>query len=89
MISLLICFIEISSQACLPHLSRQPDLLQAIVMSLVDRTVELAQDQSGTFFLQRLMGVLAHYPDTISHHLMLEDIIKNIRQLVGTEPGSR
>ena len=58
-------------------------------MSLVDRTVELAQDQSGTFFLQRLMGVLAHYPDTISHHLMLEDIIKNIRQLVGTEPGSR
>ena len=70
-------------------MSRQSDLLQAIVMSLVDRTVELAQDQSGTFFLQRLMGVLAHYPDTISHHLMLEDIIKNIRQLVGTEPGSR
>ena len=58
-------------------------------MSLAGRTVELAQDQSGTFFLQRLMGVLAHYPDTVSLHLMIEDIIRNIDQLVLTEPGSR
>ena len=58
-------------------------------MSVAGRTVELAQDQSGTFFLQRLMGVLAHHPDTISLHLMMEDIIRNIGQLVDTEPGSR
>ena len=76
-------------QACLPHLSRQPDLLQTIVMSLAGRIVELAQDQSGTFFLQRLMGVLAHYPDTVSLQLMIEDIIRNIDQLVLSEPGSR
>ena len=76
-------------QACLRHLSRQPNLLQTIVMSVAGRTVELAQDQSGTYFLQRLMGVLGHHTDTISLHLMMEDIIRNIGQLVVTEPGSR
>jgi len=78
------------AQACLPHLTPSPTALLDLVNCLLDHTAMLGQHQCGTFFLQRLVGVLStHYPGSAAACLLQEDILSNLSQLVITEPGSR
>ena len=66
-----------------------PDLLHTMVMSIIGRTTKLAQHQAGTFFLQKLVSVLPHFPSHVGLHLLYEDVLANFAKLVTTEPGSR
>jgi len=78
------------AQACLPHLTPNPTALLALVTSVQGYTAMLGQHQCGTFFLQRLVGVLStHYPGSGAACLLQEDILASLSQLVITEPGSR
>merc|ERR1719369_1414649 len=78
------------AQACLPHITPSPDILMALVNALLGHTAMLGKHQCGTFFLQRLVGILStHYPGSATTCLLQEDILANITQLVITEPGSR
>ena len=76
-------------KACLSHLIDFPDMLHTLVMSVIGKTTDLAQHQSGTFFLQKLVSVLNHFPSHVGLHLLYEDVLANFDQLVTTEPGSR
>eukprot|EP00092_Neocalanus_flemingeri_P018265 GFUD01019766.1.p1 GENE.GFUD01019766.1~~GFUD01019766.1.p1 ORF type:complete len:775 (+),score=242.89 GFUD01019766.1:32-2326(+) len=78
------------AQACLPHLTPSPTSLLALVNCLLGYTATLGQHQFGTFFLQRLVGVLStHYPGSGAACLLQEDILSSLPQLVTTEAGSR
>merc|ERR1711942_618627 len=78
------------AQACLPHITPSPSTLMAMVNALLGNTVMLGKHQCGTFFLQRLVGILCtHYPGSATTCLLQEDILANIAQLIITEPGSR
>ena len=78
------------AQACLPHLTPNPTALLSLVNSLLGYTAMLGQHQCGTFFLQRLVGVLStHYPGSGAACLLQEDILASLSQLVVTEQGSR
>merc|ERR1711942_85631 len=78
------------AQACLPHITPSPTTLLAMVNALLGNTVMLGKHQCGTFFLQRLVGILCtHYPGSATTCLLQEDILANIAQLIITEPGSR
>jgi len=62
----------------------------ALVNALLGHSAMLGKHQCGTFFLQRLVGILStHYPGSATTCLLQEDILANIAQLVITEPGSR
>merc|ERR1712179_895278 len=64
--------------------------LMALVNALLGHSAMLGKYQCGTFFLQRLVGVLStHYPGSATTCLLQEDILANMAQLVITEPGSR
>ena len=78
------------AQACLPHLTPSPTSLLALVNSILGYTATLGQHQCGTFFMQRLAGVLTtHYPGSGAACLLQEDILASLPQLVTTEAGSR
>merc|ERR1719318_2480996 len=78
------------AQACLPHLTPNPTALLVLVTSVQGYTAMLGQHQCGTFFLQRLVGVLStHYPGSGAACMLQEDILASMSQLVITEPGSR
>merc|ERR1719186_1621934 len=78
------------AQACLPHLTPSPTSLLALVNSILGYTATLGQHQCGTFFMQRLVGVLTtHYPGSGAACLLQEDILASLPQLVITEAGSR
>jgi len=78
------------AQACLPHITPSPSTLMALVNALLGHTAMLGKHQCGTFFLQRLVGILStHYPGSATSCLLQEDILANMTQLVITEPGSR
>ena len=78
------------AQACLPHITPSPSTLMTMVNALLGNTVMLGKHQCGTFFLQRLVGILCtHYPGSATTCLLQEDILANIAQLIITEPGSR
>merc|ERR1719420_1410612 len=78
------------AQACLAHITPSPDTLMSLVNALLGHTAMLGKHQSGTFFLQRLVGILCtHYPGSATTCLLQEDILANIAQLIITEPGSR
>jgi len=78
------------AQACLPHLTSSPASLLALVNSILGYTATLGQHQCGTFFMQRLVGVLTtHYPGSGAACLLQEDILASLPQLVTTEAGSR
>merc|ERR1719289_113869 len=78
------------AQACLPHITPSPSTLVNVVNALLGHTAMLGKHQCGTFFLQRLVGILStHYPGSATTCLLQEDILANMAQLVITEPGSR
>ena len=78
------------AQACLPHLTPSPTALLDLVNAVLGHTTMLGQHQCGTFFLQRLVGILStHYPGSSASCLLQEDILGSLAQLVITEPGSR
>jgi len=77
------------AQACLPHLLQTPDQLQGLVLTVLPNIVELGKHPQGTFFLQRLIGVLNNYPSSVGLHLLFEEILKGLSQLILSEPGSR
>merc|ERR1712096_301709 len=59
-------------------------------MGILGYTATLGQHQCGTFFMQRLVGVLTtHYPGSGAACLLQEDILASLPQLVTTEAGSR
>jgi len=78
------------AQACLSHLTPHTTDLLSLVNAVLGNSVKLGQHQCGTFFLQRLVGILCtHYPGSAVTCLLLEDILANMAQVVTTEPGSR
>merc|ERR1719508_156457 len=78
------------AQACLPHLTPCLTSLLALVNSILGYTATLGQHPCGTFFMQRLVGVLVtHYPGSGAACLLQEDILSSLSQLVITEAGSR
>merc|ERR1719425_21529 len=78
------------AQACLPHITPSPSTLVDVVNALLGHTAMLGKHQCGTFFLQRLVGILStHYPGSATTCLLQGDILANLAQLVITEPGSR
>merc|ERR1719508_236231 len=78
------------AQACLPHLTPSPTSLLALVNSILGYTATLGQHQCGTFFMQRLVGVLTtHYPGSGAACLLQEEILASLPQLVTSEAGSR
>jgi len=78
------------AQACLSHLTPHTTDLLSLVNAVLGNTVKLGQHQCGTFFLQRLVGILStHYPGSAVTSFLQEDILANIAQVVTTEPGSR
>ena len=78
------------AQACLPHLTPSPTALLALVNAVLGHTTMLGQHECGTFFLQRLVGILStHYPGSAATCLLQEDMLASLAQLVITQPGSR
>merc|ERR1719318_2437237 len=70
------------AQACLPHLTPIPTALLALVTSVQGYTAMLGQHQCGTFFLQRLVGVLStHYSGSGAACMLQEDILASLSQL--------
>ena len=78
-------------QACLPHLVNYPDQVHDLVVSILPNIVQLGQHACGTFFLQKLINIMAlGTTNTTAGFLVLnEEILKKLPQLVVTEPGSR
>ena len=78
------------AQACLPHLVQETVSLFDLVKCLFGRVTRIATNINGTFFLQRLIGILAtHFPTHGYTCILQEEIFINLSQIIITEPGSR
>ena len=78
------------AQACLPHMIDQLSALCTLVTSLLGQVSVIGMTQSGSYFLQRLAGILAaHHKDSDITAVLVEEVLANMSQLITVECGSR
>ena len=78
------------AQACLPHMIDQLSALCTLVNSLLGQVSVIGMTQSGSYFLQRLAGILAaHHKDSDITAVLVEEVMTNMSQLIAVECGSR
>ena len=78
------------AQAMLPHMATQSDCLLKLVSALLGNSARLGSTQSGSYFMQRLLGLLStHYPASGAELVLQDELAGSLAQLGTTEPGSR
>ena len=56
--------------------------METLAGSLIGQISPIALTQAGSFFLQKLIGILAtHYPASPALHLIKDEIIGNLDQV--------
>ena len=72
----------ISLQAAVPLLAPHQDRLESLALNMIGQISHTAINQAGSFFLQKLIGILAtHYPASPALLLIKDEIIQDLDQV--------